>query len=170
MATPRPPRRRLTRKQAKLARARVKDPEATLEELGKQAGYRDRTHAHRELKKEHVQQRIQDLMDAHPATTDAGLLKTLREGLQAQKTEFFQHEVITGYVPVKDGRKIVRDSKGKPKLRPVKELKIIAKDCVDHGTRHRYLDTAVELKGHKRKKLDVTSNGNTIKSLLLEDE
>jgi len=163
--------KRLTKKQAKLARERVKNPDATLSELSQRSAYHDKATAARELKKPHVQERIKDLMDARPALKDDALLKKLEEGLEAGKTEFFPHEVTTGFEKVLDAEgKEILDSKGKPKLRAVKTLEIVTRDCIDYPTRHRYLDTALDLKGHKQKKVDVTSNGETIKALLLEDD
>ena len=60
----------------------------------------------------------------------------------AKKTKFFAHEGV------------------------VQEEKTVD----DNGTQLAATNLAAEIRGHKQKKMDVTSNGNTIKALLLEDD
>ena len=136
------PRRRLTAQQRKLARLRVKFPDATLAELGEKAGYYDAAKTKRALDTEHVQQRVRDIMDASPALRVPSLLKKIEEGLEANVVQYFADK----------GK--VRDKR-------------VDRDLV---TRHRYLDTALHLHGLKNKNIDVTSNGATIKGLLLDDD
>ena len=136
------PRRRLTRQQQKLARLRVKFPDATLSELGRKADYDNPANVKRALDREHVQQRVRDLMDASPKLRVPSLLKKIEEGLEANVVQYFADK----------GK--VRDKR-------------VDRDLV---TRHRYLDTALHLHGLKEKKIDVTSNGATIKGLLLDDD
>lgn len=162
--------KRITKRQRRILRARLKHPNESQKDLGSRLGMPP-SNISKELSKPHVKAKLLDLMDARPALQDEALLTKLEEGLSAGKTEFFPHEITTGYEKVlDDGGNPILDAKGKPKMRAVKKLEIVTRDCVDFPTRHRYLDTALELKGHKRKKVDLTSNGNTIKSLLLEDD
>ncbi len=115
--------RKLTPKQAKLARELLKNPEATLEELGQIVGYSDAAHVHSELEKEHVKDRVKDLMDASPKLRVPALLAKLEEGLDAQEIKFFadKGEVISERV------------------------------TVDFPTRLGYLDRALDLQGLKQK-------------------
>lgn len=119
-------RRKLTRMQERLARAIVRDPDATLGEVGQAAGYakgrgkeRAAISAWRASNQPHVKERIRELMNLRPATSLKGLHKTLEEGLRARETKFFAH-------------------KGKVKS---------TKHVVNHDTRHKYLETALELHG-----------------------
>ena len=122
--------KRLTRKQAKLARERVKDPNATLSELGLKAGYTYAQGTKRALELDHVQDRMREIMAAHPDTSMKGLHKKLSEGLNATKIErhAFQGSVITENVDI------------------------------DYGTRHRYLETASEWAGLAEKRVRVSGD------------
>ena len=112
--------KRLTRKQERLARARVKNPNATLAEIGIKAGYVSaKNSTWRDINKPHVKARIRELLEASPATSIIGLHKKIKEGLNATETKFFQLE---GHVTE-------------------------THDCIDYGTRHKYLSTALELHG-----------------------
>lgn len=114
--------RRLTLRQARIARARVKYPYDSQRKLGDRLGIKQPRLA-RELAKPHVARKIIELMDQHPLTTAPGLLKTLRDGLVAKETKVFAHEGV-----------------------------IIDKiHLVDHKTRHSFLETALELRGLKNK-------------------
>lgn len=115
--------KKLTRKQEKAARERVKDPEATLSEIGQRADYDNKSNVHRELVKPHVQARVKELMDASPKLQVPALLKKLEEGLEAQEIKFFadKGEVISERV------------------------------TTDFPTRLGYLDRALELQGLKNK-------------------
>ena len=120
--------KRLTRKQAKAARERVKDPDASLSEIAKRSGYADKTNVHTALNKPHVQDRIRDLMDANPNLTEAALAKKLEEGLQAKEIKFFAHE---GEV-------------------------VDERETVDYAVRHRYLETAADWRGISEKRVKLT--------------
>ncbi len=131
--------RKLTRKEEKLARSIVKNPNAPLSEHGDNAGYAEGCHknvkavgAWNALQREHVKARIRALMNKRKDTSLEGLHKTLSEGLKAKEVKFFQHE-------------------GKVTAKRV---------TVDHGTRHRYLETALELHGAREKEVggNVTNN------------
>lgn len=130
--------KRLTRKQAKLARARVKDPEGTLTEIGLRAGYAGKQQAKRALDTEHVQDQIRRLMDANPKLTNAALTKKLAAGLDATFVKVFQ---------TKDGEIIESD------------------EYEDLPTRHRYLETAAEWKGIAEKRVHVTGDAEAPLSL-----
>jgi hypothetical protein len=110
----------------------VKDPTATLEELGLQAGYKSgpRQHAWQAMQNPNVQAAIRELMNANPKTRLEALTKKLEEGLEATETKFFTHQEEVG--------------RGKKK-RSV--FKIEQRECIDFSTRHRYLTTAYELHG-----------------------
>lgn len=150
--------KKLTRKQEKLARARVKDPNASLSELAVKAGYGGATKAAsmqtawHALQTTHVKERIKELMDRSPKLQVPSLLNKLEEGLDASKTDLFPQEVVTGYEPMKDVEgNPIKDAHGNPKMQPIKELRIIARETVDYSTRHKYLDTALELRGATEK-------------------
>lgn len=110
------------RKQARLARERVKDPDATLRELAQRADYSDSANVSRSLKLPAVKQKVAELMDARPKLRDEALFKKLEEGLDAKTTKFFAHE---GTV-------------------------VDERETIDFPTRHKYLETALVMKGHKR--------------------
>jgi hypothetical protein len=127
---------KLTKKQEKLARAVVKDPGASLRDLGKRAGYEgnDTNNPHvvyHTLNKPHVKARIRELMDMSPKLQIPGLLTKLEEGLDATETKFFAHQ---GEV-------------------------VSERETIDYSTRRAYLDTALELQGVKeRTDAGVTNN------------
>lgn len=129
--------KRLTRKEEALARAVVRNPNDSLSEIGDAAGYEGNKQvravtAWKTLQKDHVKDRIRALMNKRKDTSLEGLHKTLSEGLKAKEVKFFQHE-------------------GKVTAKRV---------TVDHGTRHRYLETALELHGAREKEVggNVTNN------------
>lgn len=115
--------RKLTPKQAKLAKELLKNPEATLEELGSIVGYAQPQGVYKALEKPHVQARVKELMDSSPKLQVPALLAKLEEGLDAQEIKFFadKGEVISERV------------------------------TVDYPTRLGYLDRALELQGLKQK-------------------
>ncbi len=118
----------LTEKQEKLARMRVKHPTETMRKIAKRAGYEGKGHGivrntWNTLNKPHVKARVKELMDASPKLAVPNLLKKLEEGLNAKDTKFFQHNG-----EVTDERQ-----------------------TVDHVTRHKYLETALELHGVKER-------------------
>lgn len=112
-----------TRKQAKLVRELAKDPTATLEELGKRAGYKGRTQAWRALRSEPVQSElaaVRGMMDADKRTQLGALLEVLADGLAA--TEIRSLKVV--------GSKFAVEAEVK-----------------DHNARYKFLDKALELRG-----------------------
>lgn len=78
------PAKRLTKKQAKLVKARIKSPEDSLSELGQKADYDNPANVARALALPHVQDRMRALMDLNPATSLPGLLKKAAQGLEAK--------------------------------------------------------------------------------------
>lgn len=132
--------KRLTKRQKRIARAALKHPTDTQREIGDKLGIRQ-PHISEELNKPHVKAHIADLMDKHPNLTDAGIAEKLSKMQDAKAKHFFQ----------KDG--MVTDER----------------EVDDNGIQMAALHLAAELKGHKQKKVDVTSNGNTLKSLLSDD-
>lgn len=88
---------RLTKKQLALAEAAVENPDATLAEIGRKAGYEGddmaaATSAHRALKSANVREKFRALMAKRPKLQHEALLKKLEEGLEATATKFFAHE------------------------------------------------------------------------------
>lgn len=120
--------KRLTKKQAKLARAAVRNPDDSLSELGEKTGYSDPAKVHRALALPHVQDRMQALMDLHPATSMEGLHKKLVKGLEAKETKFFAFE---GSV-------------------------VDEKTVDDNGTQFRYFEKAAEMRGLLEKRVRLT--------------
>lgn len=133
---PKKKRRKLTQKQEAVARAVVRDPNASLSQIGEVAGLGGPTktvkavNAWRTLQKDHVKDRIRELLNKRKDTSLVGLSKTLAEGLNATDTQYFQ----------KDGE--VTDER----------------TTVDHATRHRYLETALELHGAREKEVGGVTN------------
>lgn len=123
-------RKKLTKAQERLARAVVKNPDAGNGMLADKTGYSDGEHVRRALKLPHVQERIQHLMESHPATCPEGLHKKLVEGLDAQETKFFSFEG-----EVTDTRTVI-----------------------DFNTRHKYLETAAEWAGISEKRVKISQD------------
>lgn len=85
--------KRLTKKQAKLAKMALKNPEATLDELGELSEYSGgKTSVARALALPHVKDRMRALMDLRPKTSLPGLLTKLEEGLEAKVTKIASFE------------------------------------------------------------------------------
>jgi hypothetical protein len=120
------------KKQRKLVKAVVAEPEATLEELGVRAGYQasPKQHAWQAMQNPNVQAAIRELLNANPKTRLEALTKKLEEGLEATETKFFTHHEDVG--------------RGKKK-RSV--FKIEERECVDFSVRKGYLEMAFELHG-----------------------
>ena len=125
---PKPPKatKKLTRKQGKLVRAVVAEPEATLKELALKSTYQHEQTVHGELQKPHVQAGIVELMNQSPKLQMPSLLKKLEDGLDA----------VDAY-PVTTGR-------GEDKVFELKEVP-------NFSVRHKYLETALELQGAMNK-------------------
>lgn len=123
--------KKLTRKQERLARAAVREPNASLSQLAKASGMTGGTaSAWRAMQTPHVKARIRELMNANPDLQLPALTKKLEEGLGAKEIKFFAHE----------GRVVSE------------------RTTVDYGTRHRYLETALELHGATEKVADQVVN------------
>ena len=73
---------KMTRRQAKIVRARVLDPFASQSEIASKVGVGQR-HVSRELAKPHVRDEVNALMDARPKLRLGALLSRLEEGLEA---------------------------------------------------------------------------------------
>ena len=113
--------KRLTRKQKRLVRERVLDPDATLHEIGARAGYtQPRQHAFRELAKPHVKAEVIRLMDERPKLRLGALLSKLEEGLEATTIRSLKV----------DGTNFAVES-----------------EVVDHAVRHKYLETGLKMRG-----------------------
>ena len=118
----------LTRRQKEIVDARVSDPLATHAELGKKVGIQ-RQNISAALRKPHIKQAIIELMDATPKLRNEALLRKVEQGLDAHETKFFAHE---GEI-------------------------VSTRKTVDFGTRHKYLDTALRLRGELRNDAPVTN-------------
>lgn len=128
---------KLTSKQERLAKLRVKNPNASLQVLARGAGLEGgATSAWRALNIPHVKARIRDLLEANPNLQLPALTKKLEEGLAAKEIKFFAHE---GQV-------------------------VSERTTVDYGTRHRYLETALELHGAKEK-----AGGDVVNNFFTKD-
>ena len=132
------PKRAISKQANRLARARVKHPDATLKELAAETGYKGADTVCRALNSDAVKARIRELLEASPKLRVAALTKRLAEGLAATETKFFQHEG-----EVTDEREVV-----------------------DYGTRHRYLETALELHGAREKP---TADGTTVNNFFTKE-
>jgi hypothetical protein len=133
--------RRITRKQAKLARERVKDPEATLPELAQRADYSDKSNVKRALDLPQVQQKVRELLAANPKTDLAALTKKLEEGLEATETRLFADKGV------------IMDERELP----------------DYSTRHKYMETAYQLHGAKDKSIaDVPQGVAQILNIIIQ--
>ena len=135
-------RKKLTKKQAALVKARVANPDATLVQLKDKAKYCDTQTVSDTLRKPVVKARIQELMDANPALTDEALTKKLAQKLEAKETKFFAHQ---GQV-------------------------IDTEEVEAHGIQMQALDLALKVKGHLTSKVDLTSDGKSIVALLMDEE
>lgn len=83
---------RLTKKQQKLIKEIQKEPGASLTELGLRAGYSGKTprqKAYRALKSKPVQQTLREAMEADPGLCRKVRLEKLKEGMAAERTQFF---------------------------------------------------------------------------------
>lgn len=118
--------RRFTEKQKKLIEARIKNPDATLNELALKTGYDSEPSVSRALDSPNVKARVSELMDRRKNLTRDSLLDGLEEGLKATRTQFFQHEGV------------VTDSR----------------ECVDFSTRKTYQELAWRLRGELKPDAD----------------
>lgn len=122
-------RKRMTPQQKKLVKAVVLAPDATLSELGEQSGYAGRSQVHRALKAPAVVDylaKARDLMDQREKLSLGSLLTKIEEGLDATELKSVTLD---------------EDNKIKPSV-----------EVPDFGVRHKYLETAMELRGIAGKK------------------
>lgn len=115
-----PRERRLTRRQNKLLRA-LCDPEVkSMAEAGRVAGYSPHGVAGIVAKSSSIQSALSNFLQVleKSGVTDTYIAESIRDGLKATETKFFQHEgAITDTAEV-----------------------------IDYATRHRYIETALRLK------------------------
>ncbi|MFH1723539.1 MAG: hypothetical protein ABII00_02840 [Elusimicrobiota bacterium] len=115
--------RRLSKQQKKLVRARLRNPTASLTEIGIQAAYKQpRQSAYRALRNPHVQAELRAMMATRPKLRDERLLEKLEQGLEAKEMKFFQRA---------------------GKVTETREV-------VAWGERRAHLELALKLKGHWR--------------------
>lgn len=131
--------KKLTKRQRKIVRTRLKHPDETQAEIGQRLGI-SQPHVARELAKPHVKAKFVDILDA-AGVTDDRIAKKVNQLMDAKETKHF-----ASFGKVLDTR----------------EVEAL-------GTQLAATNLAAELRGHKQKKIDVTSNGDTVKALLLED-
>lgn len=131
--------RRLTKKQAKLVRARVLHPEATLSELGVKVGYTSAQHVHRVLSTPKAQEAV--------ATEKALFLERMN------KRKDLSHDVILDTMA--DGLKATR----------VQSVKLddtiisVSTETPDFASRHKFMETVLEVRGIKHDPKDQTQTG-----------
>jgi len=124
-------------------------------QAAKDAGYSKKTAysiASEKLKKPDIQQSLQALMETRGLSDDR-LLSVVEDGLQAQKAIGYLHQYKKG----EDGR-----------VEGVKPDEVMSNDFIeypDHSTRHKYLVTALELRGHIKK-----VNGDQIIQIFVTQE
>jgi hypothetical protein len=126
--------KRLTKKQAAIARERLKNPEATQTEIGCKIGV-TRQRVQRVLAQPHVQESIQESLYKYPRLQGKALGKKLSDKIEA-KTE----KAFLG----KDGKIIY------------------SKPLEDHSIQLRAVELTLELNGNLKKSLDLTSGGKPI--------
>lgn len=127
--------RGLTIKQRRLVKARVMDPDATYDELASRSDYNSRQAVYQAMNTPAVQgalERCREIMEQREKLKLGALLEKLEEGLEA--TEIRSLAV--------DGDK----------------LKVSA-EVKDFSTRHKYLETALELKGLTSKDKEAAPTG-----------
>lgn len=127
---------RITKKQAALVKAAVADPDATLAEIGRKAGYEGddtctSTSAARALKSANVQETFRAAMAKRKKLSHEALLKKLEEGLEATTTKLFAHE---GHI-------------------------VDQEELVDYQTRGTYLALAAKLNGASAERVEMTGAG-----------
>lgn len=128
---------RVSPKTRALIGALLDDPDITLKEAGKKAGWANNSaqNAYQALKSAGAQELFRREMAKRPKLRMSALADKLEQGLEAMQTKLFAHE---GQI-------------------------IDERDLVDFGTRHAYLSLAVRLAGaDPANKLDVTTNGKDL--------
>lgn len=92
------------------------------------------------MKNELVRNEFQRIFNK--AVSDELLVKTIKSGLNAKETKFFQHE---GKVTEK-------------------------REVIDHATRHRYVETACRIKDVLKEKMDITMHSDPRLESLTDEE
>ena len=126
--------RRLTKKQAAIARERVKNPEATQTEIGSKVGVR-RQRVQKFLAQPHVQESIREALEKEPRLRVKALARKIADKTTAKSVKVFQ---------TKDG-----------------EI-IYSEPLEDHNIQLRAAELAFELRGNLKKSLDITSGGEPL--------
>lgn len=124
-----PKKPKMTPKQKKLLKVTMLDPDATLEDRGRQAGYSGRKQAWRAMKSPAVLNALEqcrEIMKEREKLSLGALLNKVEEGLEATSIKSLKVE----------GTKFAVESEVK-----------------DFGVRHKYLETALELHGAKESAL-----------------
>lgn len=130
-----PQRRRLTKKQKRLVKAMVLDPNATLDELGQSSDYHDKANVSRALKAPAVVDALakcRELMDQREKLTLGALLTHLEDGLEATDIRSLKVE----------GEKFK-----------------VSAEVKDFPTRHKYLTSAFKLRGLEKPEQDASPSG-----------
>ena len=127
--------KRLTKKQDKIARLRVKYPEATQTELASKLLV-SRQRVQQVLAQPKVQSRVIEYLDSDPRTKEKAVVKKIADKTEAKTVKVFQ---------TKDGKIIYSEP------------------LDDHNIQLRAAELTLELRGTLKKSLDITSDGNPIK-------
>ena len=141
--------RRLTKKQAAIARERVKNPEATQTEIGSKVGVR-RQRVQKFLAQPHVQESIREALEKEPRLRVKALARKIADKTTAKSVKVFQ---------TKDG-----------------EI-IYSEPLEDHSIQLRAVELTLELKGNLKKSVELTGKDgeplvpetNAIKSLTRDE-
>lgn len=138
-----PQRKRLTPKQKKLVNAVLRDPHASLSELGRSSDYDNAANVARALKAPAVVdalERFRGEMEQRPKLANGKILDRLEEGLEATDVRSLK----------------VDGSKFK-----------VSAEVKDFSVRHKYLETVLELKGVTKQKADAAPTGPVNVAIIL---
>ena len=129
---------KITKKQAAAVKVKMANPDATLLETGRKAGYKGNdkevaASAYRALSSAAVRERFQAAMERCKDLSDETLLQKLVEGLDAKVTKLFAHE---GHI-------------------------VDSEEMVDFSTRGMYLNIASKWKGLEVSRNEVTGAGGS---------
>ena len=132
--------KRVTKRQKQIIRTRLSHPNESHKEIANRLGVKQ-PYVSKELAKPHVKAKMSDILDA-AGVTDEAIAKKINQLQNAKKKTYF----------ASFGRVVSE------------------REDEDAHLQLAATNLAAELKGHKQKKVDVTSNGDTIRALLLEDD
>ncbi len=139
----RPQRKKMTAKQKALVKAVVLDPSASLTELGRTSGYAGRQQVSRALKAEVVQDELakcRSIMDQREKLTIGALLTHIEEGLEAT-----------------DVRSVKLDG----------TIFKVSAEVKDFNARHKFLTSALKLRGLEKSDKDAMPSGPVNVALIL---